>query len=386
VEWRANRLSTPDQFDPAVGPRDGWPSGCDLERTYLEAFAREGSTALISNLRTKVMGLRSGARVFPVTINNDEYGDAYVCLPHTAYALYAKDELRILNAGLWTPVLGLLASSAGAMLRAARINKIVHINNYMLSTNLHDGWSGDDIGELRDLIIAQFPEHFIAVRSLNAWSDPDLLERFRYAGWVMLPSRQIYVTDDLAAEWAPRRDSRRDLAILEANAERIDRLDELRPGDAERIAQLYAMLYLDRYSALNPAFTAAYIEMTHRGKILHYRGVRESDGTLSAVVGCFMRGGVLTTPIVGYDVTRPAEDGLYRMASVLYAQMAAERGLRLNGSAGAASFKRNRGAHAVIEYSAFWTKHLSPMRRGVVRAMAAALNNIAAPMLAERGL
>lgn len=379
-------MSAPDLFDPAIGPRDGWPNGCDADRAYLEAFARQGSTPLISNLRTSVMGVRSGARVFPVTINEAEYGDAYVCLPHTAYALYAKDELRIIRAGLWKPVLGLFASGAGALMRAARINRIVHVNNYMLSTNLHGGWRGEDIDAIRDLLVARFPDHIIAVRSLNAWSDAALCTAFRESGWTMLPSRQIYVTDDVATEWSPRRDTRRDIALLTANAAQIDPLDTLRPGDAERIAQLYAMLYLQRYSPLNPAFTAAYIEMTHREKILHYRGLRGPDGALSAVVGCFIRGGVLTTPVVGYDITRPAEEGLYRMASVLYAQMAAERGLRLNGSAGAASFKRNRGARAVIEYSAFWTKHLSPFRRGVVATMSAALNNIAAPMLAEQGL
>jgi hypothetical protein len=386
VERRADRLSDPDLFDPAVGPSLGWPKGCESDRVYLEAFARGGSTTFISNLRTKVMGVRSDARVFPVTINEAEYGDAYVCLPHTAYALYAKDELRILKAGSWTPVLGLFASGAGALLRAARINRIVHLNNYMLSTNLHAGWRGEDADVIRDLLAERLPDHFIAVRSINAWSDAELLARMRDDGWVMLPSRQIYVTDDLATEWASRRDTRRDTGLMEANADRVDRLQVLKPGDAERIAELYAMLYLDRYSQLNPAFTAAYIEMTHRTGFLQYRGLREADGALSAVVGCFVRGGVLTTPIVGYDVDRPAEEGLYRMASVLYAQMAMERGLRLNGSAGAAGFKRNRGARPVIEYTAMWTKHLSPFRRGVVGAMAAALNGIAAPMLAERGL
>lgn len=379
-------MSDPDLFDPAFGPCLGWPNGCAVDRTYLEAFARSGSTTLISNLRTKVMAVRSGARVFPVTINEAEYGDAYVCLPHTAYALYAKDELRILKAGLWTPVLGLLASGVGALLRAARINRIVHVNNYMLSTNLHGGWLGENLDAICTLLVERFPDHHIAVRSINAWSDAELLTRLRDSGWVMLPSRQIYVTDDLATAWAPRRDTRRDIALMEANTERVDALEVLRPGDAERIAELYAMLYLDRYSQLNPAFTAAYIEMTHRTGFLQYRGLRVPDGALSAVVGCFVRGGVLTTPIVGYDVARPAEEGLYRMASVFYAQMAMERGLRLNGSAGAAAFKRNRGARAVIEYTAMWTKHLSPFRRGVVGAMAAALNNVAAPLLAERGL
>src|SRR6202008_512912 len=105
---------------------------------------------------------------------------------------------------------------------------------------------------------------------------------------------------------------------------------------------------------LNPAFTPAYIEMTHRAKIFQYRGLRDPDGVLSSVVGCFVRGGVLTTPIVGYDISRPREDALYRIASVLFAQIAQERGLKLNGSAGAADFKRCRGARGMIEYSAYF--------------------------------
>lgn len=379
-------MTTLDLFDPKTGPRDGWPAAAEDDRRYLEAFAQSGSTALIANLRTTIMGLRSGDRIYPITINEAEYGDAYVCLPHTAYALYAKDELRIIKAGMWTPVLGLVASGLGAVLRAARINRIVHVNNYMLSTNLHGGWTGADIDAIGALLSARFPKHIIAVRSLNAWSDAALLQRFQDAGWQMLPSRQIYVTDDLTTDWAPRRDTKRDQALIAANTQRVDRLETLRPGDSERIAHLYALLYLQRYSTLNPAFTAEFVETTHRQSLLHYRGMRDENGALCAIVGCFVRGSVLTAPIVGYDTAQPEERGLYRMASVLYAQMAVERGLRLNGSAGAASFKRHRGAHAEIEYTAYLTKHLSPFRRGVISTLSAALNKIAAPMLAEQGL
>ncbi|MCX7358032.1 MAG: GNAT family N-acetyltransferase [Alphaproteobacteria bacterium] len=378
-------MSDLELFDPGLGPRDGWPRQC-LDRAYLEAFAHNGSTALITNLRTQVRGLRSGERVFPVTINGAEYGDAYVCLPHTAYALYAKEELRIVNAGPMTPALALVASGAGALLRSARVNRIVHVNNYMLSTNLHGGWDGEDVGAIRDFLVEQYPDHLIAVRSLNDWSDAPLCRRFSDAGWKMLPSRQIYVTEDMRADWAPHRDTRRDLAIIANVADRIDPLRNLRPGDAEKIAQLYAMLYLDRYSKLNPAFTAAYVEMTHNAQFFHYRGLRDDDGALSAIVGCFIRGGVLTTPIVGYDTTRPASEGLYRIASAMLAQMAIEHGCRLNGSAGAADFKRNRGARAVIEYSAYFVDHLSFARRATIGAIERLLNKVAVPVMLERGL
>ena len=285
-----------------------------------------------------------------------------------------------------TPALGLVASGAGALLRSARVNRVVHVNNYMLSTNLHGGWSGGDIDAIRDLLVQLYPEHLIAVRSLNDWSDAALWRRFAASRWKMLPSRQIYVTEDVKNEWTPHRDTRRDLALLATVSDRVDRLETLRPGDAERIAQLYAMLYLDRYSVLNPAFTAAYIEMTHDAQFFHYRGLRDADGVLSAVVGCFIRGGVLTTPIVGYDTTRPARDGLYRIASVMLAQMAIEHGCKLNGSAGAASFKRNRGARPVIEYTAYFVGHLSFARRTTFGAIEQVLNKMAVPVMVERGL
>ncbi len=126
--------------------------------------------------------------------------------------------------------------------------------------------------------------------------------------------------------------------------------------------------------------------MTHDAQFFHYRGLRDADGVLSAVVGCFIRGGVLTTPIVGYDTTRPARDGLYRIASVMLAQMAIEHGCKLNGSAGAASFKRNRGARPVIEYTAYFVGHLSFARRTTFGAIEQVLNKMAVPVMVERGL
>ena len=120
--------------------------------------------------------------------------------------------------------------------------------------------------------------------------------------------------------------------------------------------------------------------------MLTYRGLRGDDGVLAAVVGCLHRGDVLTTPIVGYDTARPAEEGLYRMASLLYADVAVERGARLNGSAGAADFKRARGARGVLEYSAMFTDHLSLPRRATVAALGWLLNRVAVPLIVERGL
>ena len=76
-------------------------------------------------------------------------------------------------------------------------------------------------------------------------------------------------------------------------------------ADAERIAQLYAMLYLEKYSALNPAFTARWVIETARAGLIHYRCARDADGVIMAVSGSLRRGDVLTPPVVGYDTAKP---------------------------------------------------------------------------------
>ena len=378
-------MSEIELFEPLAGPHDGWPPGTAVERAYLEAFAQEGSTTLIANLRTRMLGLRWRERVFPVTVNDAEYGDSYVALPHTAYALYAKAELRLVGIGAAAPVLGLLADAVGLGLRAARINRIVHLDNWLVSTNLHGDWAGEGLDEIRECLTQQFPGHILAIRSLESWSSAALLERCRAEGWRLLPSRQIYVTDDLARDWAPRRDTRQDAKLLAQAPYQLDPMDKLAPGDAERIAELYRLLYLGRYSGLNPAFTARYIELTHRTGLLRYRGLRDVDGRLVAVVGCWIRDGILTTPIVGYDTSLPVAAGLYRMACLLLSRMALERGARLNSSAGAAGFKRNRGARPVIEYSAFFVEHLSWARRAAIGALETGLNRFLVPAMAQHG-
>lgn len=376
----------PELFDPTIGPAGGWPAHDPQVRAYLQAFAANPSTALIANLRTKVLGCQLGGRVLPVTVNDGEVGDSYVCLPHSAYALYGKEELRLVDVGPWAPALGLVASGAGALMRAVGLNRIVHLDNWMVSTNLHAGWDGAGIGALRALVTERFPGHVLAIRSLSAWADAPLMDALRQDGWLLLPSRQIYVTDDPARDWAKRRDTRNDLRLWDRMTFTVDALTTLAPRDADRIAELYAQLYLERYSRLNPVFTPAFIAATHAGGVITYRGLRDHDGQLVAVVGCLMRADVLTTPIVGYDFSLPQSAGLYRLCTVLLSQEAIAAGVRLNGSAGAATFKRTRGAVPVIEYGAYYTAHLGVPVQMVVRAMERVLTTHLVPMMQERGL
>lgn len=372
-------------FDPLDPPADAWPEGCD-SRAYIEGIARGGVTAMVSNVATRWLALRSGTRVLPVTVNDGETGGSYVTLPHSAYALYARAELDLVDTGRMRPLLKPLIAVADRLMRWGRINRIVHVDNWLLSTNLHGGWDGADLPAIRALIVQRFPDHGVAIRSLDPWSCPALLDATRRDGWLLLPSRQIWVTGDLERDWMPRRTRKGDVELLETSGLTLDRFETMAEADAERIAELYHMLYIGKYSPLNPVFTPAYVRMTWAEKILTYRGLRDARGSLLAVAGSLVRGDILTPPVVGYDTHRPIEQGLYRFATLLFTRTAQELGVRLNGSAGAPQFKRNRGATGVIEYMAVHAAHLPWRRRAVFALMRWVLDRIAVPMMKRQGL
>ncbi|MBB4841262.1 hypothetical protein HNP52_004359 [Sphingomonas kyeonggiensis] len=372
-------------FDPLDPPPGAWPAGCD-SRAYIEGIARAGVGAMIPNVATRWMALRSGARVYPVTINEGGVGGSYVCLPHSAYILYARAELDIVDTGWLRPLLRAMIAAADRLLRWGKINRVVHVDNWMLSTNLHGDWQGDDLPAIRAFLAARFPTHAIAVRSVDGWSSPGLLDAAREDGWRLLASRQIWVTGDLETQWRARRNTGHDFRLLRRSGLAIDEFAVMTEADAARTAELYHLLYVGKYSPLNPIFSPDWILMTWREGILRYRGARDARGTLLAVTGALVRGDVLTPPIVGYDTARPRREGLYRIATLLFTSMAHEQGIRLNGSAGAAQFKRNRGATGVIEYTAVADGHLPWRRRAVLGLMQAALDRLAVPLMRRRGL
>jgi hypothetical protein len=373
-------------FDPATPPAGAWPDGDDPTRRYIEGIARGGVEAMVSNVRTRWLALRSGDRILPLTVNDGEVGDSYVCLPHSAYILYARQELELVDTGALKPLLRALIALFDRVLLAAGINRIVHVDNMLLSTNLHGDWAGEDVPAIRAGLAALYPDHIVAIRSLDRWSCSDLLAACAADGWTMLASRQIWVTDDLACDWRPRNSVQNDRRLLAASGLAVEDLETMTETDAARIAELYHLLYVGKYSPLNPVFTPAWIAMTHEQGILRYRGARGPDGRLMAVAGSLVRGNLLTPPIVGYDTGRPQKEGLYRIAAYLFSEVAEREGLRLNGSAGAADFKRRRGAHGVIEYTAMYVRHLSIWRRLALVLVAGLLDHVAAPMMKRRGL
>jgi len=328
--------------------------------------------AHIANLDTALSQIETPAGPLPLT-RNDGSPTCYINCPSVAYLDYAIAELRHFEA---TP---LLKSSLAGLITMARplmawsgLDRQVQPNNWLLSTNPMPSFTPAQITTLTNDLTRATPGHAIVWRSLNDFSDAQTLKAFAEAGYLLLPARQIYLFDARTTPPPLHRDEKRDRQLLAGSDYTIVGPDEITANDAQRIAALYGQLYLDKYTWLNPQYTPAFIASSRASGLIQFHGLRSGLGQLDAVIGFFDIGHTMTAPIVGYDTSLPATAGLYRRLMAIALQRARNRGMLFNMSAGAASFKRHRGAVAALEYTAVYARHLPPLQRtaiGVVRAV-----------------
>ena len=74
----------------------------DFYQSLSVLFLKQNSKAIIRNVNTEMKLMKIGEKyVFPISINHKQENNSFVCSPHTAYALYSKDELnqKVLDAG-----------------------------------------------------------------------------------------------------------------------------------------------------------------------------------------------------------------------------------------------------------------------------------------------
>ena len=370
--------------DPATVPWPETPDG-DYARRYLAPLLGDGVPAHIANVQTRMAVVRLDAHALPVSVNDAEWANCYVCAPYNHYVDYAREELKTLGAPRTEALLGLALHGLGAVLRLGAINRVVHVNNWLLSTNLYPPLEAAQIGAVTRLLVARFPGHAIVWRSVNTVEGPALWDAFVGEGYTPVASRQLYYqypADDSFYNHDHRKIWRKDVKLLRTSAYELLGPEALTPADLPRLKQLYDQLYLEKYSLHNPQFTVRYLETALAEGTLELRALRHQEtGVIDGVAGFFVRNGALTTPLFGYDIHLPQAVGLYRMLTAVTYLEAQARGLLLNQSSGAAGFKRSRGGRGNIEASMVFDRHLPPHRRAAWALLAGLINGVAVPLM-----
>jgi hypothetical protein len=353
---------------------------CD---SLLDIFASDPAERLIANLNTRLFGLAAGAIVIPASTNDaKDAPTCYLCCASAAYVDYAREELRNFEGSPATGLaMQLLLKLAAPIVKATGFDHQVQPNNWLFSTNIWCGLSRAEIEETTAGLLAAWPGRAIVWRSLNELTDADVIASFAAAGYHLFPARQVYIFDCRRGQPPAHRDEKRDMVLLGRADYEVVPPDGMRSDDFGRIEALYGMLYLEKYTPLNPQYTARLLERLHEAAILRFFGLRGTSGRLDGVVGFFEQSEVMTAPVVGYETGTDQETGLYRRLMAIGLTRARERRLLFNMSAGAAGFKRNRGALPAIEYAAVYNRHLPWKSRAAAAIVRIVLERVGVPTM-----
>lgn len=310
---------------------------------------------------------------------------SYVVSPYCAYVDYCLVEIARIEKPWLTWPLVLLVKILGVWLRAARIDCCLQINNWLLSTNLYPyDLQQHDISLLRDQAIKQFPQQSLVFRSLNQRSNQQQIQWLKQLGFIAVPSRQVYFFDARAGDksgFTTTHNFALDQQTLRKTSLTWRSAAEFSVADYERAAELYSLLYLQKYCQHNPAYTADWLRAGHESGWLRLQALVDENHQLQAILGWFENDELMTAPIVGYNTSLPKKMGLYRLLTQACLNEAIRQKKILNFSSGAAQFKRLRGGEAEIEYSLVYIKHLNLFRRITWRIMAFLLNHLAVPLM-----
>ncbi len=354
----------------------------ELYQSLSILFLQQKSSDIIRNVKTEMRLMKiANQYVFPISINHQQENNSFVCSPHTAYALYSKDELKqkVNNRWLQIPILGII-NFIDIILRLGKIDKNIHVNNFLLSTNPYPEWEGNEIGEITNNLLNEFPKHAIIFRSLNEYQHQNLINKFEDKGYIKLGSRQVYIYDTDYETWLKHNNNRNDIRLIKKQKLKYISHEDMYPY-LEQALDLYNKLYLVKYSQFNPQFTIAYFKTCYEQQLIHFQGYVDENNKLKSFAGLFIIENTITSPLVGYDTDASQKEGLYIHAIHLIFLYKFKSGLLLNLSSGASQFKRMRGGQASIEYSLIYTQHLPFGRKLIWSILQFVSNKIGIPIL-----
>lgn len=358
-----------------------WPSTLSgrLAKAMLPPLMSNGTTHYVRNMHAKMLALAVGQEILPLTVVDGCRGNSLVCSPYTHYLDFTAFELRSLEKGPKRTLLLALIDLLGPLFRACRMDRVVIVNGWPLSTSLYPELTQSDISAIRDELAREFPEHAIVFRTVDDLEGPGFKDALEREGFRLIYHRPTYAMNPADAGFRPSYPLRRDIKKLRTSDYRVVRADALEEPDIGRIAELYEKLYIQKYTRFNPQYTRAFFELVWRERIFDLVALKKND-RVDGFIAMHRNHKQIIDPFLGYDTELPQQLGIYRMLAALVYLAAKEEKLKLNYSAGVGEFKRRRGCELTVEYLAVYDLHLNRFRHIPWMALQAS-NRIAIPMM-----
>ncbi|MFN8674718.1 MAG: hypothetical protein U0457_21880 [Candidatus Sericytochromatia bacterium] len=351
---------------------------------YLEQFIKNGTLNLIDNVDAEMQILMVNDDLFPIILSNpnQKVKNSYVCSPVSHYIDYGKEEIELeLKDKPFLKNLSLGGIRAiENFFKKLDFEKVVYVNNFLLSTNLYVPFDIDYLKEIRDFLVKKFPDRPIIFRSINDMYNKNIYDKLSSLGFHHVFSRQVYILDPKKEVYKKKESYQKDLKIKRKTKYKWFTENDITPKDYKRIRELYDFLYIDKYSPLNPTFNEEFINQTINNPLFTYK-VLKKDNEIYAVFGYIQRDGVITAPVFGYDTAMPQKDGLYRLTALQILEDALEKNYIVHMSSGVSKFKMHRGAEPSMEYNMVYVDHITKKQRLPWLALEKMTDNIIVPIM-----
>ncbi|WP_375773663.1 GNAT family N-acetyltransferase [Archangium gephyra] len=352
-------------------------------RDFLVPLFQQGAHAFFED-RSTLRLLALDELLIPLSINDAEYGNSYFFSP---FARYITSQRALLKTGNWKPLPRLAMGSAlwslGALLQGARINKVIHVDNWPTLRNMGAPLTADQVRRLTEFLTARYPQHALVFPALSPATHAPLCNHLKAQGYAFafMTHTRVLLPHGHEPGRKARENRRRDARLLETSGYQLVDAREM-PGCAPRLAELYRMLNREKY-ATNPPITPAFFEAALRGEMIQFR-LLVKDGRIDSFYGFHVKGDVLFSPAAGYELSLPQELGLYRILNNLLMQEALDRGIAIETGGGADPFKSHRGDRPVPRYNAVYSAHLPAYRQAGWRLVRKLANDNLLPVVRSR--
>lgn len=355
--------------------------------TFKSVMLKNDLNTLIQNTdQIEMAFLPYQKNVLPMTVCHSDVPQTWVVSPLSTYIDYAREEsLRNLSPML-SYTIGMALSGLKIFLKHQNFARAAMLNNWLVSTNLYPEFEAHAVNHCMNQAIRHHPRHALWWRSLNFCHHAPWLHYLKQQGCLLIPSRRIFVLNHAQHAQTQHQDWYNDQRLMRKTNLKLRHNHEFNAADYPRMAQLYAQLYLDKYSRLNPNYTALCLQQWHQAGLIYMQGWEDENQVLQGIAGSIHNTKQLTTPIFGFNTNLPQKQGLYRLNNLVAAEYAIKHHLQLNLSAGAGRFKQNRGAVPHIEYSAVYAKHLPMAQQSALKMVQAISFYIGKPMLEKMNL
>lgn len=342
-----------------------WPATEEgmFAKQHLLPLIKEGPETFIQNAKTRLCVLKLDDLIIPFTVNEREYHNCYLL---SSYFVAANLKENLEKSATWRKWLAQpFVTLLGLLLKWVKINKVVIINNWLLSTNPYPELTKLQLSSITSFLKEHFPKHYFMFRSINTYKSSTLFDGLNLEQFRMIPCRQVYLYDPslhstLTAHALKKQ--RKDMNRIINKKYTVEVAETLSEAEVARLLELYKNVYVGKYTKYSPLYTEKYLYNALKDKLIRLKLLKK-DGKIYGVSGFLQKNGCLLVPFFGYDTSVAQEEGLYRMLSAIIMDEIKERNLLSHQGSGAGQFKKWRGYLTHLEYIGIYDRHLPLFRR-----------------------